>query len=227
MNHSPTHYTFSSILPTSMQTFKLTYNTFDLQKTIPSLILPNPYTEQRQIRQRNCKHKSKNGNRKAYESIIERGDKNKLAIWRKLSKRNRRHLIVDESLQEGSRGGIPNLTRSIVTPRNNQGAVPVEMHRRHRHRVRLDHVHRLPRLHIPNSDRVVEPTGDDQIRLWTEVDAEDPVRVALEGFDALGGACVPDAEGAVVGGGADVGGVGGPGEVADALRVAGQAGDWG
>lgn len=93
--------------------------------------------------------------------------------------------------------------------------------------MRLDHVHRLPRLHIPNPDRAVEPAGDDQIRLGAEVDAEDPVGVALERLDALGGACGPDADGTVVGGGADVGGVGGPGEVADALGVAGEAGDRG
>lgn len=45
--------------------------------------------------------------------------------------------------------------------------------------------------------------------------------MASKGFDGLAGASVPDAESAVVGGGADVVGVGGPGEVGDAGGVAG------
>ena len=44
-----------------------------------------------------------------------------------------------------------------------------------------------------------------------------------EGLDAVTGGGVPDAEGAVVGGGADVVRIRGPGEVGDALGVGGEA----
>lgn len=82
-----------------------------------------------------------------------------------------------------------------------------------------------PRLDVPNPDRLVEGTGDDEVGLGVEVDAEDEIGVAAKDLDALagGGADVPDAESAVVGGGAEVVGVGGPGEIGDAFGVADEA----
>lgn len=179
-------------------------------------IPPNPHTKQ-QLRLQ----KTNSIKLKTHKSIIKSGNKNKLPIGRKLSKRNRRHIIIiNQSLQQRPGRRIPNLTRPVMTPGDNQRAISVEMRRRHRHRMRPDHVHRPPRLHIPNPNRIVEGSGDNQIGLRIEIDAENPIGVALERLDALGVAHEPDAEGAVVGGGADVGGVGGPGEVADALGVA-------
>lgn len=82
----------------------------------------------------------------------------------------------------------------------------------------------LPSLDVPNPNGLVERPRNDLVRLGVEVDTEDEVGVATEGFDAVGGACVPDADGFVVGGGADVVGVGGPGEVGDAVGVADEVG---
>lgn len=158
--------------------------------------------------------------KKTYKIIIKRCNKDKLAIGRKLGKRHRRHRDINQRLHPGPSLRIPNLTRAVVAPGNDQIAVSVETGGRDRHRVRTDHVHRLPRLDVPNPNGVVEAPGDEEIGLRVEIDAENPIRVAAEDFDALGGADEPDAEGAVVGGGADVGGVGGPGEVADAVGVA-------
>jgi len=56
--------------------------------------------------------------------------------------------------------------------------------------------------------------------LGIEVHAEDRIRVAAEDLHAIAASGVPDAEGAVVGGGADIVRVRGPGQVGDALRVA-------
>ena len=85
----------------------------------------------------------------------------------------------------------------------------------------------LPSLDLPNTHRFVERAGDYELRLGAEVDAEHEVRVSLQGHHvcrlAGGGACVPDAESAVVGGGADVVGVRGPSEVRYALGVADEA----
>lgn len=47
--------------------------------------------------------------------------------------------------------------------------------------------------------------------------------VATKRFDAVAGVSVPYTEGFVVGGGADVVGIGGPGDVVNAFRVAGEA----
>jgi len=49
------------------------------------------------------------------------------------------------------------------------------------------------------------------------------VCVATKRFDAVAGVSVPDTEGFVVGGGADVVGIGGPGDIVDAFGVAGEA----
>ena len=93
--------------------------------------------------------------------------------------------------------------------------------------MRLDRMQTFPSLHLPNTHRFVERPWHDQIRLGAEVHAEDQIGVPLQGLDmggvAASGACVPDAESAVVRRGADVVGVGRPGEVGDALRVAGEA----
>lgn len=91
----------------------------------------------------------------------------------------------------------------------------------------LDYVEALAGLDLPNPNRLVERAGDDEVRLGVEVHAEDQVVVTAEGLDALagGGACVPDAEGSIVRGGADVVGVGGPGEVGNALGVTHEAAD--
>ena len=83
----------------------------------------------------------------------------------------------------------------------------------------------LTRFRIPNSDRLIKRPGNDQIRRLVEIDAENKVGVTSESLDALTGARVPDADGLVVGGGADVVAVGGPGEVGDSLRVPDEAGN--
>lgn len=87
---------------------------------------------------------------------------------------------------------------------NNQRSVTVEMDRGNRQRVSLDDVVSLPRFHVPNPNRLIKRSGDDEVGMNTEIDTEDKIGVAAKGFDALGGACVPDAEGFVVRGGADV-----------------------
>jgi len=56
--------------------------------------------------------------------------------------------------------------------------------------------------------------------LGIEVHAEDRIRVAAEDLHAIAAGGVPDAEGTVVGGGADIVRVRGPGQVGDALGVA-------
>lgn len=81
-------------------------------------------------------------------------------------------------------------------------------------------MYRLPGQNIPNPNGLIERSRDNEVRLRAEIDAEDKVGVTAEGFEALGGEGVPDAESAVVGGGADVVRVGGPGEVGDAVGVA-------
>ena len=81
----------------------------------------------------------------------------------------------------------------------------------------------LPRLHLPNPNGLIEGSGDDEVSLVIEVNAEDGVGVAAEGLDALARGAVPYADGAVVGGGADVTRVRGPGKVGDAFGVVGEA----
>lgn len=44
--------------------------------------------------------------------------------------------------------------------------------------------------------------------------------MAAEGFDAIECVCIPNAEGFVLGDGANVAGVGGPGEIVNVVRVA-------
>ena len=92
--------------------------------------------------------------------------------------------------------------------------------------MRLNRMQTLPSLHLPNKHCFVERPRHDQIRLGAEVHVEDQIGVALQGLDVGGvvggGACIPDAESAVVRGGVDVVGVKGPGEVGDALEVAGE-----
>lgn len=111
-----------------------------------------------------------------------------------------------------------------MATRYDEGTVAIEVHRRHRHGVATDDVDALPSLHLPNPNRLIEGAGNDVVRLRVEVNAENGVGVAAEGLDTVASAGgVPDAEGAVVGGGADVVGVGGPGEVGDAVGMAGEA----
>lgn len=75
-------------------------------------------------------------------------------------------------------------------------------------------------LHLPNPDRLVEGAGDDEVGLRIKIDAENVIGVAFEDFQAVEGSTrFPNAEGAIVGGGADVVGVGGPCEVTYAGRV--------
>lgn len=157
---------------------------------------------------------------KTYKSIIKRSDENKLAIRWKFGKRHGRNLIINQRLQQGSSRCIPNLTRSIMAPRNNQWTISVKMHWRHWHSVRADHVLDFPCFHIPNSNRIVKSSRNNQIRLRIEVHTKDSICVAFQRLHALGGAYVPDTESPVVGRGADVCGVRGPGKIAYALRMA-------
>jgi hypothetical protein len=62
----------------------------------------------------------------------------------------------------------------------------------------------LPSFHFPNSNGFIERTRNDEIGLRIKIDAENDVYVATESFDTVTGVGVPNTEGAVVGGGADV-----------------------
>ena len=105
-------------------------------------------------------------------------------------------------------------------------------------RVRVDGADAAAAADVPDAHGAVEPArGDLGAGLRIEVGTEDEVGVALEHADAaigvgvggLGagedGADAPDAEGAVVGRGAEVIRVRAPGQVGDALGVAAQVGD--
>ena len=93
--------------------------------------------------------------------------------------------------------------------------------------MRLDRLQTFPSLHLPNMHRFVERPKHGHIQSGAEVHAKDQIGVALQGLDVGGvvggGVCIPDAESAVIRGGANVVGVEGPGKVRDALRVAGEA----
>lgn len=95
---------------------------------------------------------------------------------------------------------------------DDERAVPVEVYGRDGHGVGPDRVEALTGLYLPDANRLVERPGHDEVRLRAEVHAEHKVGVALEGLYvsrlARGDACVPDTEGAVVGGGTDIVGVG-------------------
>lgn len=95
--------------------------------------------------------------------------------------------------------------------------------------MRLNFSHAPSRLHIPEPNRLIKGSRDDQIRLGVEVDAEDEGGVAAEDLDAFegGGSDVPDAESAVIRSRADVVGIGGPSEIGDTLGVAGEGGEEG
>lgn len=93
---------------------------------------------------------------------------------------------------------------------DDEGTVSIEVHRSDRHRVTTDYMNTLARLHLPNPNRFIKGARDDVIGLGVEVDTENDVGVSTEGFNAVavsGGASIPDAEGAVVGGRANVVGV--------------------
>lgn len=111
----------------------------------------------------------------------------------------------------------------VMATGNNESTVAIEVDGGDRHGVGDDGVDAPPRLHLPNPNSLIERARDDVIGLRVEVDAENCVRVAAEGLDAVAAGGVPDAEGAVIGGGADVVRVGGPGEVGDAFGVADEA----
>lgn len=84
-----------------------------------------------------------------------------------------------------------------------------------------NHTNTFPSLDLPNSNRFIEGAGDDEIGLRIEIHAEHEIGMAFESFEAVkGGASVPDTERAIIRGGADVVGIGGPSKIGDALRVA-------
>ena len=87
----------------------------------------------------------------------------------------------------------------------------------------IDRMNTLPRFHLPDPNCFIKRTRHDVIRLWVEVHTENDVGVTTQDFDAVtagGGACVPYAERAVVGGRANVMGIRRPGQIRDAIRVA-------
>lgn len=138
-----------------------------------------------------------------------------------------------------------------MAPRHDDGAVADEVDGGDGLGVRVDGADAAAALDVPDAHGAVEPPGRDRaVRLRVEVGAKDEVGVALEHADAavgvgvggLGaaaaaaaagveagedGADVPDAEGAVVGGGAEVERVRGPGDVGHAVGVPPQGGDGG
>lgn len=162
-----------------------------------------------------------------YQGVIEGGNQDELAIRGELGEGHSGGLVIDEHLQARPGIGIPDLARPIVAGRHDDGAVPDEVNGGHGLVVRLDRLDALAALDVPDPHSLVEGTGRDAVRRRVEVGAEDEGDVAAEGPDAAVGGLVdvPHAEGAVVRGGADVVGVGGPGEVGDALGVAGEGRD--
>jgi hypothetical protein len=66
----------------------------------------------------------------------------------------------------------------------------------------------LPSFHFPNSNGFIERTRNDEIGLRIKIDAENGVCVTAESFDTVTGVGVPNTEGTVVGGRADVVGIG-------------------
>lgn len=74
---------------------------------------------------------------------------------------------------------------------------------------------------VPNTHCFIERTRDNHVRLRIKVDAEDIVGVAVEGFDQRTSGNVPETERFVVGSRNKEPGVGGEGDVGDALVVAG------
>ncbi|ONK65443.1 uncharacterized protein A4U43_C07F37170 [Asparagus officinalis] len=99
-----------------------------------------------------------------------------------------------------------------MAPGHDNRPIPIKMHRGHRSLVPFKRLHTLSAKNIPNLDRLIERPRHNQVGLTVEIHAKDEVLMAVEGPDAVEGFGfeVPDAEGAVVGGGGDVAGVGGP-----------------
>ena len=79
----------------------------------------------------------------------------------------------------------------------------------------------LGRFDVPNADRLVERTGNDEIRLRVEVAAEDVVGMSLQGLHTFAGGQLPNLECLVVGGGDEKTRIAGPRHVGNAQPVAG------
>lgn len=77
----------------------------------------------------------------------------------------------------------------------------------------------LGRFDVPNADRLVERTGNDEIRLRVEVAAEDVVGMSLQGLHTFAGGQLPNLECLVVGGGDEKTRIAGPRHVGNAESV--------
>ena len=127
------------------------------------------------------------------ESVVESGDEDELAVGGELGEGDGGDFIVNESLEARAGSGVPDLAGAVVAGGDDQRAVAVEVHGRHRHRVGPDAVLARAGLDVPHPHRLVERPRHDQARLRVEVHAEHHVRVPAEGLPALAGAG-PDSE---------------------------------
>lgn len=113
-----------------------------------------------------------------HESIIKGPDEYKPPVGREFGKWNGRNLIVNKSLQAGARSRIPDFTRPVVAAGNNQRSISIEVDGSNRHRVRLDDADGPAIFDIPNPNSLIKRTGDDEIGLRAEIDAENEIGVA-------------------------------------------------
>lgn len=154
------------------------------------------------------------------ERVVQCRRQDVLSIRRELDKAHRRVLVINQRLQALSTGRVPNPTQTIVTGTDNQGPIPVKVHRRHGIRVRRKCLQAFTRTHIPDPDRLIETAGHDQITLRIKVAAEDVVPVSLECLEQFAVVQLPDLQRLVVTGTDQQATVAAPGHITDAQFVA-------
>lgn len=77
-----------------------------------------------------------------------------------------------------SGAGIPNPTESIITARDNHGAVAIKVNGGDRIGVGRQNLETFSGLNVPNPDSLVKSARDDHIGLRVEVDTEHVIGVA-------------------------------------------------
>lgn len=78
---------------------------------------------------------------------------------------------------------------------------------------------RLAAAYVEKTDRFVKGTRYDNVALGIVIDAEDVVFMATKGLDAILRLDVVDSDRFIIRGGADVLGIGRPGEIGNALKM--------
>jgi hypothetical protein len=96
-----------------------------------------------------------------FESVVEGGSQDVLPVRRELDERNGRVIVVDERFQALTRGCVPNSAKTVVTTRNDEWAIPVEVHGRNRIWMCRQSFEAFARTDVPNPDTFVEGTGDN------------------------------------------------------------------